>query len=197
MYNKTQLHRVSGIILAVFVSLHLANHLAVLISPEVHLKVMDALRLFYRNVVVETLVLLAVLTQIITGIKLASTKGTKQKGWTKWQIWSGLYMAFFFAMHVSAVMIGRFLLKLDTDLYFGAAGLNVFPFNLFFVPYYSLAILAFFTHIASIHAQKSTHQNADSQAKIILVAGAICTVLILLGMTNFLQGLTIPALYKF
>ncbi len=189
MTIKKTLHRYSGLLLAVFVAMHLGNHLAVLISPETHIWLMNTLRLFYRNVLIESILLLVVLFQVVTGIQLLRAKGLRQKGWSKWQIWSGLYMAYFFLQHVGAVMFGRFVLHTDTNLYFGAAGLNAFPLCLFFVPYYSLGIVSFFTHIASIHAQKSNSQNADNQAKMIVIVGVFCAVLILLGMTDFLKGL--------
>ncbi|MCU0340914.1 MAG: hypothetical protein MUE30_13600 [Spirosomaceae bacterium] len=190
-------HFISGIILAAFVALHLINHLAVLASPEAHIALMNSLRVVYRNLVVEAILLVAVLIQIITGVGLVRSKGFKQASWEKWQVGSGLYLAFFFVMHVSAVMVGRFVLKLDTNLYFGAAGLNAFPANLFFVPYYGLAVLSLFTHIASIHAQKSKHAAAHQQAQIIVGLGLLTAALILVGMTHFFGGLAIPKTYQF
>ncbi|TAE41862.1 MAG: hypothetical protein EAZ70_09415 [Runella slithyformis] len=192
-----RVHYWSGLILALFAGFHLLNHLAVLSGPEAHLATMEVLRKVYRNLVVEWMLLVAVFLQIATGLRQAYQKGLKQAGWAKYQVWSGLYLAVFFLIHVSAVMMGRFVLKVDTNLYFGAAGLNIFPFNLFFVPYYSLAIMAFFTHIASIHAQKSKAIGAANQAKIIVAIGLITTILIVLGMTDFARGLFIPPTYKF
>jgi hypothetical protein len=195
---KTKIvHYWSGLILTLFVGFHLLNHLAVLISPETHLATMEALRKVYRNPVIELLLLAAVFLQITTGLKQAYQKGLKQTGWAKYQVWSGLYMAMFFLIHVSAVMAGRLVLKVDTNLYFGAVGLNSFPINLFFIPYYSLAIVAFFTHIASIHTQKSKSLKADNQAKTIVIVGVVTALLILLGMTDFAKGLSIPAVYQF
>jgi hypothetical protein len=40
-------------------------------------------------------------------------------------------MALFLIIHVSAVLTGRFILHLDTNFYFGVAGINNFPFSLF------------------------------------------------------------------
>lgn len=195
--STKKIHHWSGLLLAVFVSFHLLNHLTVLISPETHLATMEVLRQVYRNPVVEGLLMVLVLMQITTGAKQVFQRGLKQAGWLRWQVWSGLYLAFFFVVHVSAVMVGRAVLKVDTNLYFGAAGLNTFPINLFFVPYYGLGIMAFFVHLASIHAQKSKSLKADSQAKAMLVSGGLITALILLGMTDFARGLFIPAIYQF
>jgi hypothetical protein len=109
----------------------------------------------YRNVFIETLLLAAVLVQIITGLWLFN-KGRKWAStfFEKLQIWSGLYLAIFFLIHLSAVLGGRWVLHLDTNFYFGVSGLNTFPFNLFFIPYYGLAVMSFFGHIAAIHQRK-------------------------------------------
>jgi succinate dehydrogenase/fumarate reductase cytochrome b subunit len=64
------LHYVSGVILSVFIAFHLLNHLFALDSPERHIKIMEQFRLVYRHPVIETFLLLAVLFQIVTGIRL-------------------------------------------------------------------------------------------------------------------------------
>ncbi len=196
-----KLHYLSGLTISLFIGLHLFNHFISIFGIEQHISLMDNLRLVYRNLLVESILLLAVATQIFSGIKLFLSK-RKQAGifFEKLQLWTGLYLAFFLIIHVSAIMAGRFVLHLDTNIYFGVAGLNTFPFNLFFVPYYSLAILSFFGHIAAIHAQKmkttilgiSIHQ----QSRIILLLGTTLTLIILYGLTNGFTGIEIPAAYK-
>lgn len=142
-------------LLAVFVGVHLTNHLTVLISPATHIAFMKVARLVYRNPIVESVLLTAVFLQIITGLRLVGSIWRIPKGdWGRLYVVSGLYLAFFLLIHVSAVLLGRYIFHLDTNLYFGAAGLNQFPLLLFFVPYYSLAILAFFAHMAVIHQKK-------------------------------------------
>jgi hypothetical protein len=108
---------------------------------------MHVLRNVYRNPVMEICLLLAVGVQIMSGIKLWIPKRkTVTSTFDKLQLWSGMYLAFFFIIHISAVLAGRFLLQLDTNFYFGVAGLNTFPLSFFFIPYYSLAIFSFFVH---------------------------------------------------
>jgi succinate dehydrogenase/fumarate reductase cytochrome b subunit len=194
-----QLHYISGLIITVFVGLHLFNHLSSIFGIETYMEVMDTLRLVYRNIVVESILLLAVVVQIISGIKLFFT--TKKSGpfFRKLQIWSGLYLAFFFLIHVSAILVGRFVLNVDTNFYYGAAGLNIFPLNLFFIPYYTLAILSFFGHIAGIHFMKMKHDvfgmSPKKQSQLILIVGVFVLIAILFGMTNGAQGFEIPAEY--
>jgi hypothetical protein len=113
---------------------------------------------------------------------------------------TGLYLAFFFSFHVSAVLFGRSVLNLDTNFYFGAAGINTFPFYLFFFPYYALAIMSFFGHIASIHVRKMrfTFLGASPkiQALVVLFAGVIVTSFTLFGMTNKFKGIVLPEEYN-
>lgn len=161
---------------------------------------MKAFRLFYRNVVIEAVLLIAVLVQIFSGLTLFWKSGkTAISGFDKLHRWTGLYLAIFFVIHVSSVLIGRFILHLDTNFYYGVAGLNTFPLSLFFIPYYGLAVVCFSGHVASIHNQKMKQTvfgwTPASQAKI-LVFGFLLTVFMLYGLTNHFQGVAIPKEYN-
>ena len=103
-----RIHYTSGIIIALFIVLHLFNHLYSLFGIEAHLQMMDQLRLVYRNILIETILLLAILVQIISGITLFRKKRKTVVGFfEKLQIWSGLYLAFFLIIHLSAILVGR------------------------------------------------------------------------------------------
>jgi len=161
---------------------------------------MDNFRVVYRNPVVESLLLVAIAVQIFTGIKLFFVKRKFAKGFfDRLQIWSGLYLAIFFLFHVGAIFAGRLILDLDTNYYFGVAGLNTFPFNLFFIPYYSLSIISFFGHIAAIHSKKmkSTILGIDPkmQSYLILFIGIALSFVVLYGLTNGFTGVEIPKEY--
>ncbi len=194
------LHYFSGIVIAVFVAFHLLNHAVSVFGAEQHIAVMKLLRVVYRNVFIETLLLAAVLVQIITGLWLFN-QGRKWANtfYEKLQIWSGLYLAIFFLIHLSAVLGGRWVLHLDTNFYFGVAGLNTFPFNLFFIPYYGLAVVSFFGHIAAIHQRKMRKTILGllptTQSKLILALGILFTLFLFYGLTNHFHGVEIPAAY--
>jgi len=199
--NLKKLHHLSGIVISVFIVLHLANHISSLWGANVHIELMIKLRAFYRNIFAESILLGAVLLQIISGIKLFLTKRrTASNFFDKLQIWSGVYLAFFFIIHLSAVFAGRLILDLDTNFYFGVAGLNAFPFNLFFIPYYSLAILSFFGHLAAIHSKKMKTSllgfTPNRQAFMILGIATILTITILYGLTNGFHGVEVPSEYN-
>ncbi len=196
-----KIHFVSGITLTVFIGLHLINHIVSIASAERHIEWMNALRHFYRIPIIEFLFLVAVLVQMFSGLRLfLSKRKTIKIGFEKLHVFSGLYMAAFLVIHVSAVLAGRFILNVDTNFYFGAAGLNSFPVNLFFIPYYGFAILSFFGHVAAIHHSKMKNSigglSVDRQSYAILILGALVMLLILYGMTNRFVGATIPEEYQ-
>jgi len=195
-----KVHYLSGIVISIFVFVHLSNHALSIFGPTRHIEFMHFLRIFYRNVLVETILLVAVVVQIFSGLKLVKVfKKTPLLFFQKIPIWSGIYLAIFLIIHVSAILVGRLVLKLDTNFYFGVAGLNSFPINLFFIPYYALAIISFFGHIAGIHFQKMKHTvfgfTVINQSKVILLFGIFLTIVILYGLTNHFQGVQIPEAY--
>ena len=196
-----EVHFISGLTITIFIGFHLFNHLVSVFGAENHIELMDKFRLVYRNSIVETILLTTVFIQIISGLNLFLSKRKLVIGvYEKLQIWTGLYLAFFLLIHVGAVLTGRHILKLDTNFYFGVAGLNTFPLNLFFIPYYGLAILSFFGHIAAIHYQKMKKKlfglTIEQQSNLILIKGIIVTVIILFGLTNGFTGVEIPEEYN-
>ena len=198
---EKKIHFISGLTLTIFIGLHLFNHTLSIFGADRHIEVMNNLRLFYRNIFVETILLLAVLVQIISGLKLFRTnRKIATSHFDKLHIWTGLYLAIFFIIHVSAVFGGRFFLQLDTNFYFGVAGLNSFPFNIFFIPYYGLAILSFFGHIASVHSKKMKQNifglTPNNQSISILIFGLVLIIVIFYGLTNEFNGVTIPKEYN-
>lgn len=195
------LHYFSGLTISIFVGIHLFNHLCSIFGIEQHMETMNVLRKIYRHMICESILLLAVIIQIISGLSLfRSLRKTTFSNFEKLQILSGLYLAFFLTIHVSAVMIGRFYLHLDTNFYFGAAGINTFPANIFFIPYYTFAILSFFAHIAAIHYKKMQihflYLSPAKQSKGILIIGALTTILVFYGFTNHFQDIRLPKEYN-
>lgn len=199
MFKK--LHYFSGITISIFVFFHLINHFASVFGADAHINLMNSLRVVYRNIFVESILFLSVTILIFSGIKLFLLKRKFVSSFfDKLQIWSGLYLAIFFLVHLSAVLGGRFIFNLDTNFYFGVAGLNTFPLSLFFIPYYALAIVSFFGHIASVHSKKMIKTiiglTPSQQAYAILTLGVAITLIIFYGLTNGFNGLEIPEKYN-
>jgi len=196
-----KIHYISGLFIALFVALHLTNHICGIWGADKHIAVMQLLRIFYRNPLIESVLLLAIALQIYSGLRLFVAKRKNAFHWfDKLHIWSGLYLSFFFVVHISAILVGRYVLHLDTNFYFGATGINTFPFSLFFIPYYALAIGSLFGHIAAIHRLKMRHTlfglSPDAQAKCLLLISILCISCIFYGQTNHFKGLLIPDAYK-
>jgi hypothetical protein len=196
-----KIHYISGLIITIFIGLHLFNHFCSIFGADKHIEIMTGLRHLYRNIFIETILLLSALVQIISGLQLFRiNRKIAGANFEILHIWTGLYLAIFFVIHLSAVLAGRYFLRLDTNFYFGVAGLNSFPTNLFFFPYYGLAIISFFGHIASIHHKKMKKQifslSPNSQATVILLLGVVLTLTIFYGLTNHFNGVTIPKEYN-
>ncbi len=199
--NVRKIHFISGLIISIFVGLHLFNHCFSILGAEKHIEVMTALRHLYRNIFFETILLVAVVTQIYSGLKLLKLKRrTAKTFFEKLYTWTGLYLAVFFVIHVSSVLAGRIVLNLDTNFYFGVAGLNTFPFNLFFIPYYFLAIFSFLGHISAIHDQRMTENilglSPYKQSILILTTGICFAFFLIFGLTNRFQGFQISSDYN-
>lgn len=144
-------HRVAAFPVAIFVLAHLTNHLFALDSLATYKTVQDALRLVYRNPVVEALLIAALAVLILSGVAM-TWRGRRRQGFLNHaQAASGLFIAVFLCSHVMAVLAsGRALGHVDTDFVFasgGPAGLLHSPGAVRLIPYYFLAPTAFFAHI--------------------------------------------------
>jgi hypothetical protein len=200
MFTMKKIHVLSGLMISVFVTLHLFNHLCSVWGAGFHMEVMRTLRMVYRNDFAETILLLAIAAQIYSGLCLFRTKRRTAKTFFEiLQTYSGLYLAVFFVIHLSAVFAGRLYFNLDTGFYFGVAGINTFPVNLFFIPYYALAVFSCFAHAAAIHRKKMKRSvfslTPETQAKAVLLLGACVTIFMFYGLTNQFKGVEIPEKY--
>lgn len=190
-------HYLSGLVLTAFIGLHLFNHVCSIFGAARHIEIMNTLRVFYRHIVIEIILMIAVALQIISGLKLFNhARKFAITIFEKIHIGTGLYLSLFLVIHLSAILIGRFILQLDTNFYFGVAGLNSFPHNLFFIPYYGFAIISFFGHIASIHHKKMKQTifgcSPTQQSIGILILGTVITMVIFYGLTNHFTGVIVP-----
>lgn len=202
--NKSvkRFHRLSGIVIASFLLLHLTNHLFALGGPQLHIAVMNLFRHVYRFPPIEILLLICVIFQIGSGATLVFKKGfLRQPFYVVLQILSGLYLSFFMIYHVRAIMLGRYRWNVQTDFYFAASVANNYPSKLFFIPYYMLSLVCVFAHIACVHYLKRMEEidkmpeGADGitfrkkynrETAGICIAGAVITFLTMIAFTGVL-----------
>jgi succinate dehydrogenase/fumarate reductase cytochrome b subunit len=197
--KPSTIHRSAAIIVAMFLAMHMANHLAGLAGVAAHLRFMDQVRTVYRQPLVETVLLLTVATQAASGLWLVRAGWKRRSGPIAWlQAASGAYLALFLLIHVAAVLFGRTVSGLDTNFHFAAAGLHVSPYHYFFVPYYFLAVLALFTHLG---CALSWHVGPAPRARVLAVAlalgmGAVMSSLVLAALMGKLYPYEVPQMYK-
>ncbi|UGQ46906.1 hypothetical protein [Massilia endophytica] len=187
--SKRLLHALSGSLLASFIVFHLFNHALAALDVGWSLAVMDRLRLVYRWPPVEGLLLACVLFQLASGPALAQGR---RRSVAKL---SGFYLLVFLAIHVSAVMWGRWGMRLDTNFYFAAAGLHVWPFAAFFYPYYFLAVVAVALHLGSALSRR---RGASARTRILWcsgLAGVLLSGVILAAMAGIGNNMPIPDNY--
>ena len=194
-----QFHRLSAGLLAIYILLHLANHLMAVAGAHAHIAFMEATRPLYRNAVVEPVLLACVLFQCGSGIWMVLRRWKERAGFVAWlQAGSGIYLALFLLFHVGAVLFGRAALRLDTNFYYAAAGFVRIPYGLFFAPYYFFAVYALFTHLGcAAYWQVEARSPMVRRLAIGIPAGVglVVALLIDLALAGMLHPLDIPAKY--
>ena len=199
MFHK--LHRTSACIIGAYVAAHLFNHLLALRSVEAHIQFMESFRYVYRNPFVEVLLLACVTFQVVSGIYFIKNRWGQRHGFfERVQALSGGYLAYFLLVHVGAVLFGRAALKLDTNFYYAAAGMHVPPFQYYFVPYYFLAVVAIFGHIAcAVHWLTRDNLNEATRNYLgytALVVGVVAATLIVAAFAGAFYDIKVPQEYR-
>lgn len=195
------LHRLSACLIGIFIAVHLVNHLMALGSIDNHITFMESFRLIYRHWIVEALLLTCVLFQVLSGVFLFRKRWGRRRGfYERLQAISGGYLAFFLLNHVGAVLLWRAFFNLDTNFYFAAAGMHITPFQFFFVPYYFLAVLAVFGHVAcAVHGLTRDFLVLKVRNRLgygMITIGALAALLIVLAFAGGFYTVDIPYEYK-
>ena len=195
-----RLHRLSAVLIALFAAVHLANHLAALRGIDAHIAFMEAARVVYRQPLVEAVLLACVAFQVASGLTLVLRGRRERRGVVAWlQAGAGAYLALFLLIHVSAILFGRIGLDLDTNFWYAAAGFHVPPYPLFFVPYYFLAVVALFAHLACARywgAQAAGRRPGMATIALPTLAGTAIGIAIVLLFAGAFYPVNVPVEYK-
>lgn len=142
-------HRWNSVFLGLFIVLHFATHLTGVVGIEAYNTMQNAVRVIYRNPVVEPVLLLCVVLQIGLGLQLLIRKTSRglRGRWAYAQVISGFIVLFFLVQHLSAMALARWVEGLDTNFYWPASVMNGAPFIWYFLPYYFLGVVALFVHL--------------------------------------------------
>lgn len=192
MMVKT-LHRMTGIGLLAFIGLHFAVHLFALAGPEAHNAALKLVQGLYRNRLVEPLLVLAVLVQVIAGIRLLVQRwGDPEKSaWARFQLASGAYLAMFMINHTIAALYTRYGAGLDTNFWWVSGPLQQPQLKLFFYPYYALAVMAI-----GIHAGAALHFGGKARAaRIVALAGVPIVIAYWASFGGWLFPVDLPPAY--
>ncbi|MEM1220528.1 MAG: hypothetical protein AAGH79_16525 [Bacteroidota bacterium] len=196
------LHRLTGILVSVFVVMHLTNHVMAWWGIETHLATMKQLRRFYRHPLVEIPLVAAFLFQAYSGIRLLWTlRGVPQKSTYQWiQCYSGILLGAFILIHLSATFFFRWVFALDTNFYFASRVVLQSPDRFFFIPYYLAGILSFGVHVASVHRQKMSELGATTLVNAQFYGISLLFLLIALQILFVFTGgrypIEIPEIYN-
>jgi hypothetical protein len=201
MQNQN-LHRISGIIVSLFVIAHLFNHLMAWFGIATHQQILESLRLIYRQPIIEILLISCFFFQIYSGIKLISKLRQKEhlSKYEKIQKWTGIVFGLFITQHIIATISQRILFQFDTNFYFASRVVLQSPWKFYFVPYYFVGIMAFALHVANVHEHKIKPIIGGIQSKIhfrlILGAFFIMALIILYVFMGGRYDIVIPPQYQ-
>jgi len=147
-------HGVAAAVIACFVLFHLTNHLFGLEGPGAHKAIMAVGRKVYRSPLVEPLLVLLLLFQAISGVRLAwRWSSLKADFYRIFQVGSGAYLAAFIFAHLnSAFVSARAVHHIETDWAWASGaptGLIQDAWNIRLLPHYALGVFFILGHLAS------------------------------------------------
>ncbi len=135
----------SGIVFLTFVIIHLANTWLAMFGAAAYDSFQAVVRLYYQNLVIESVLLGALLLHIVVGLtRIIREPKRDLTTRAKWHRYAGFFLMIFIGGHIFAVRGPSWFL----DVYPGFAGLafsiDFAPY--YFFPYYALLAVAGFYH---------------------------------------------------
>ncbi len=145
-------HGVAAVLILLFVTFHLFNHLTGLLGPETHARVMKLGRLFYRSPFVEPALVTLLLFQVLGGATMAYRYSARPLDLARAiQVGSGAYLAAFILTHMnSAFVSARMVHRIQTDWAWATGapeGLLRDAWNIRLVPHYALGAFFVVAHL--------------------------------------------------
>lgn len=183
-------HGFAAIPIAIFGVAHLVNHLAGFVSGDLHISVMSSLRTVYRQPAVEVLLLACIAFQSVTGLVLVKRRlaAPARSEVETVQSLTGVFLIFFLASHLTAVLTSHYLRGVDTNFtWLTASNLLTHPWSARLAPYYFLAVVAFAGHggagIAKVIRIRTGNQRLSRQTLQWSVAvGTVCGAFIMASL---------------
>lgn len=187
-------HGATAALLVIFVAFHLSNHLVGLLGPDAHARVMAVGRTVYRSGAVEPLLIALLLTQIVTGGRLAWRWTTSGGDWHRTlQIGSGVYLGAFIVTHLNSALISARLVRdLPTNWAWASGapeGLLYDAWNIRLLPHYAFGVLFVAVHLSSgLRIVLMAHGVGQRAANMIWIAGAVAGAAVATAIVAALLG---------
>ena len=184
-------------IIAIFLGLHLTNHLTGLIGPETHAQFMKVVRTIYRAKLIEPVLVLLLFFQVGTGLYFAMRYMAKpMDAFRAFQVASGMYLAFYVIGHMDSVFIlGRTFLGIETgwDFATGApVGLIRGARNIRLLPHYGLGVFFVIAHLfCGLRVVLLAHGATNPIADRVMIGGAILGAFIATAITLGMCGMRV------
>jgi hypothetical protein len=192
----------AALIIVMFLSLHLINHLFFLEGRDEYMVVMKLFRYVYREVVVQPILVALLLFQVVSGLYLAIRRSSApMDGFRAFQVASGAYLAFYIVGHMDSVFIyARTFANIDSDWGFATGaptGLIKDAWNIRLVPHYGLAVFFVLAHLFSgLRIIMLAHGMNQRIADRVMIGGATVAALtacvIMLGMCGVRVSFVLP-----
>jgi hypothetical protein len=184
------LHGVSAVPIILFAFAHVVNHVSGVAGGAVHLEIMRVLRTVYRHPYVEPVLLACVAVQMVSGLMLVGRRLRRHLDrFAIVQTAAGVYLAMFFASHVTAAL--RVRARGGDPNWKWLTGGPVFtdPWSARLVPYYALVVFALAAHLAcAVRSVAISHGASAERWNWLLVASvglaATAATLILVGIAR-------------
>lgn len=146
-------HGIVAGLLVFYVLFHIGNHVAGMLGPAAHARVMDVGRAVYRSSFIEPVLITLFLAQVATGLRLAWVWSAPRTDFYRGiQIGSGIYLAAFIITHLnSALVSARAVRGIETNWDWASGqpeGLLLDAWNIRLLPHYSYGALFVLMHLA-------------------------------------------------
>jgi hypothetical protein len=196
-------HGISAVgIIAIFLAMHLANHLTFILGPDTYRAVMRAMRHVYRQEFVQPVLVALLLFQVGSGVYLATHSDVRPMDrFRTFQIASGIFLAAYVLGHMNSVFVfARLYLGIDSDWAFATgapSGLIKDAWNIRLVPHYGLAVFFVLSHLAAggrsvLLAHGVARRFADRFLIASATAAGLVAFVIMLGMCGARLSFAIP-----
>lgn len=140
-----QIQAVTGLVFAVFVTLHLTNTWLATLGPGVYDGVQSQLRQFYQFAPFEALFLAALAVHVISGLLRIIVEPKRElTSRARWHRYAGLFMLLFIGGHITAVRGPSWFFSVYPE--FSGLAFSISAVPGYFYPYYFLLAVAGLYH---------------------------------------------------